>query len=281
MNLAKNIIALGRNIKFIFTQFVIKSRYKNDFNLDVKIIMIETMSVCNLRCEYCPNSLTERSSLKNNKKLDEKYFYKLIDELSRINYKGCICPSSYNEPLLDERLVSLITYVSEKLPSARIMLYTNGELLDEKRYEELVNAGVDQFVITNHTGIENKQVEKIIENKKNSDKTVITYHRHGLASYSNRGGSIKKFRQKIRIKRFIYCSNPLTMVTIDYNGDVLMCCDDYYGEVKFGNIKNDNLVDIWTKPDYQKVRRNIIRELSKIPICQRCRSIDITVRKDR
>ena len=46
----------------------------------VHTIYIETLTACNLRCSYCPNSVYERGLMKNNEEMDTELFYKIIDE---------------------------------------------------------------------------------------------------------------------------------------------------------------------------------------------------------
>jgi sulfatase maturation enzyme AslB (radical SAM superfamily) len=45
---------------------------------------IETITTCNRRCSYCPNSIFERSLPKNEKLMDKELFEKIIDELAEI-----------------------------------------------------------------------------------------------------------------------------------------------------------------------------------------------------
>jgi MoaA/NifB/PqqE/SkfB family radical SAM enzyme len=68
------------------------------------VVEIETRSVCNLRCNYCPNSISERGLLKNCQQMPEALFFHIIDELSEIRFSGEVYPHFFNEPLLDERL---------------------------------------------------------------------------------------------------------------------------------------------------------------------------------
>ena len=48
--------------------------------------------------------------------MDEKLYYKIIDELAELNYRGRVSPYLMNESLLDSRLEKFITYTREKLP---------------------------------------------------------------------------------------------------------------------------------------------------------------------
>ena len=82
--------------------------------------------------------------------MPEGMFKKIIDELRGVNYRGKIYPSFYGEPLLDNRLASFIEYAHKTLPEARIVIYTNGDLLDKSKLEELYKAGAEYFIVTLH-----------------------------------------------------------------------------------------------------------------------------------
>ena len=122
-------------------------------------INMETSTVCNRRCSYCPNSIYDRGLEKNKKDMPFWLFKKIIDELSEINFEGRLSPHFFNEPLLDERIFTLIKYAITKLPKARIVLYTNGDFLTPITYNALIEAGVSGFVITSHEGKHNNNLE--------------------------------------------------------------------------------------------------------------------------
>lgn len=45
----------------------------SDFNIEIN-------TSCNRRCAYCPNSVFERGLIKNEQRMDEALYHKLIDE---------------------------------------------------------------------------------------------------------------------------------------------------------------------------------------------------------
>ena len=54
------------------------------------IIEIETITACNKRCSYCPNSKFDRGLLINSKKIDINLFYKIINQLFQVLFIfGC------------------------------------------------------------------------------------------------------------------------------------------------------------------------------------------------
>ncbi|HLC81067.1 MAG TPA: SPASM domain-containing protein [Candidatus Nanoarchaeia archaeon] len=253
-------------------------------------VNIETMTQCNRRCSYCPNSIFDRSLPKNNKLMDESLFKKIIDDLAEMKYVGEIVPSFYGEPMMDQRLAQLMAYAHQKLPQSRLKIISNGDFLTVSKYQELVRAGVQEFLITQHSkeigknmcdlfqhfGIayyENKQVTAF---KRAEEKVQFTYRK--LNFYYNRGGllNLKEISSPtsttpgLETNPLPVCyrySNPLVF---DYKGDVPLCCQDYNTTVMFGNVKELPVKEIWNKPSFKLMREQLRNREYKLPICKDC-----------
>ncbi|MFH1972236.1 MAG: radical SAM protein [archaeon] len=229
------------------------------------IVEIETTTVCNRRCSYCPNAIYDRGLIENKKEMDIELFKKIINELAEINYKGAIHPHFYGEPLLDKRLPELIRYAKEKLPKVELVIFTNGDLINIEKYNELVKAGTNRFMIAQHSKDELENVNELIEYKKiHEDGVKVVYNK--LKTYFNRGDLIK-VEEKIKND---YCLFPSTNITIDYDGNVILCCNDYLSKVKYGNVKSEKLMDIWNKPFYQKIREGTKKGIYNLELCKTC-----------
>ena len=232
----------------------------------VHTIYIETLTACNLRCSYCPNSVYERGLIKNNQEMDPELFYKIIDELADLNWVGEIDPHSYGEPLLDGRLPSFCSYIRQKIPLAKIGIYTNGELLNIDWYKKLVSAGVNKFRVTQHLDNESKGTLDVIRYRENHgyDNVEFTYTR--LKYINSRGGLVDVDEGELRQE----CNYPDHHVGISFDGQILICCNDYLNEAKVGNVKDEKLIDIWQKPIYKDIRTNIRSGNFTLDICKNC-----------
>ncbi|PID51799.1 MAG: hypothetical protein CR972_05305, partial [Candidatus Moraniibacteriota bacterium] len=121
--------------------------HTTDFFNDIDI---EVNSSCNRRCAYCPNSISDRGAIKNERLMPVDVYKKIIDELAELDFTGRLSPIFYGEPLLRKDLADLMRYTCQKMPRAHIKMTTNGDLLTVERYLELVDAGVKKFLITQH-----------------------------------------------------------------------------------------------------------------------------------
>ena len=222
-----------------------------------------------MRCKWCPNSKYERGLLKNKKLIDINLFKKIIDELSEINYKESIHLYFFGEPLSDKRLPKLISYTRKKLPKVKIQINSNGILLNVLLYKKLCESGLDIFHISQYTSKMPKNMEEVFKylktRPKSENKIKYRIFTEDLA-LSNRGGNVKT--KKIWDKPI--CTYPKAMLNIDYGGNVILCCNDYHSSIKFGNLKNERLLNIWYKPEYKKLRRDLKKGIFKLPICKRC-----------
>lgn len=116
------------------------------FNL-VNFIEIEISSLCNRECVYCVQPLAQRKR----ELLPISTVKKIVEELNLVNFEGGIAFHQYNEPLLEkEHLFECIQVVKKNLPKAKLVLYTNGDLLTRKIFKKLIKLGIDEFHISCH-----------------------------------------------------------------------------------------------------------------------------------
>lgn len=226
-------------------------------------VEIETNSLCNRRCSYCPNSLYNRT--KGGHLLPSKIFYKVIDELSELDFEGALMPHHYGEPLLDKRLEKLISYARKKLPHSSIEIYSNGDFLTQERFDSLVSSGVSLFRITNHDGLLPPHIEAILNDKKRSPKLIFHTINKLKMPLFNRGGLLKTPKTIVIDKCFI-----VNNLVIDYQGNVTLCCNDYLSKHRFGNVFTQKIKDIWYTPSYVKLRKDINQGIFNLTICQKC-----------
>lgn len=256
---------------------IVKIKNKKRYGLwDVfGAVGIETTTHCNLRCSFCPNSKYDRGLKKNEKRMDEELFKKIIDELSEIDYCGIIRPFFYGDPLTDERMPELVRYIKKKLPKAKVYLNTNGVALSIPLYKKLYDAGIDYLMISQYTPKMLSNVKEFFEymktrpEKENKAKYRI-FDIKKLAT-SNRGGEI----DVPQIAERPFCAYPGHYdLNINYKGDVLLCCNDYHGKVVFGNVKKEKIMDIWKKQYYAQIRKEVLNGIYKLPMCKKCMGIE-------
>lgn len=232
-----------------------------------KSVEIETVSICNRKCAYCPNYSIQRPA----GYMEEDLFYKIIDELAGIKFSGRFSPHFYGEPLLDKRIVTFITYTRNKLPNAFIKLFTNGDFLTYELFLKLLNAGVDVFRIAQH---DEQPSATMMNTLQKMDKRTMDKHVEYIKYFDNdtllmnRGGLIE-VKHDVKMKYCDYVSG----ITIDYEGNMLLCCQDYMSKYKFGNLKTERIMAVWNKDNYKSLRDKIKCGIWSLDICKTCNSL--------
>jgi radical SAM protein with 4Fe4S-binding SPASM domain len=233
------------------------------------MVQIETITACNRRCHYCPNSQFDRGLLKNNRRLETKIFHKIIDELAQLRgWGGDIQPHFYGEPLMDDRMIEFAGYIRSKMPACSISIFTNGDFLTLELYRKLISAGVSRFVITKHSAQKAANIMDVLNYRMLYGDASVVMQYGELGVISNRGGLVNVENPVQQNK----CTWVPTTVIVDYDGNVLPCCDDYLSTVKIGNIKTEPLMDIWRKRDYRKLRKDLRRGKFTLELCKKCRN---------
>lgn len=251
------------------SRYAVKSYVRYGYSDFFTDLNVEINSSCNRRCSYCPNSISERGLIKNERLLDEAIYKKLIDELSEINFRGRISPQLYGEPLLDKRLNMLLAYTKEHLPKGKIVLITNGDYLDMDTFDQLLAIGVDKFSITQHGASLPNALQDVL-NRADKDPALrnrVAFHRFDDQSLLyNRGGLVTP----PRINTIARCLDPGNPVAIDCEGNVVLCCHDYFSTVVFGNLGQSKLIDIWFSEKYIAIRKQLRQKRYLLPICRKC-----------
>lgn len=243
------------------------------FHGSFKEIEFETTTFCNRKCVYCPDSKYKRVGAEDGRYMKEEVFEKLLKDISAMGFKGMIAPHLYGEPLTDPRLVDWVSKIRKILPHAIIKIVTNGDYLNENKYTELINAGVDFFCISKHSPELPKGVVAILNklNKKEQLKKmrILDYYEdyHNKQTMLNtRGGDI---HLKKKLKHQICCQYVLYPVVNTF-GDVILCCNDFHSRYVSGNIMDRPLLEIWQDPKNIHLRTRIYKGRFDLPICQNC-----------
>ncbi|MFH1510788.1 MAG: SPASM domain-containing protein [Candidatus Woesearchaeota archaeon] len=224
-------------------------------------VEIATTTYCNRKCENCQNSLHDRGK----HLMVQSLFKKIINDLLALDFDGWISPHFYGEPLTDKRIPEFVRLTKTILPRCRVRITTNGDLLTHDLAYELVHNGVDEFVITSYDDIAFKRMTSLIEHLSMQERQKIKHRRVEDLYLMNRGGILN-----IRNKPVQCCNYPSHYLVIDYMGDVVLCCNDYFRGHVFGNVKNENLINIWRNTGFQRIREELKNGIFSRDICKRC-----------
>lgn len=106
--------------------------------------IIDVTEICNLACIHCPHPTFKKSEHYGARYLDVALHHKLVDEVREWG-KGAtqyIRYTSNGEPLVHPRIMEMMEYAARE-SGVTVTLTTNGTIMNDKRIEKIINAGVD------------------------------------------------------------------------------------------------------------------------------------------
>jgi GTP 3',8-cyclase len=224
------------------------------------VVEIEVGSRCNRRCSYCPVSVNPRPPVP--RWMPDDVFTTVVRQLGEAGFRGRISYHLYNEPLLRRDLARLVAMVDEVVPDALQLLNTNGDLLDDDRYELLRAAGMDYFYVTRHSNDEFP--DRPFQVVQLGEELVLT----------NRGGSLTHLPPPAvgAVRR--PCFAPSEMMIVTVTGDVLLCYEDANRSNVMGNVLETSLAGIWNGERFTRYRRELAAGNRSIDeMCRNCSNL--------
>jgi len=256
------------------------------------IVEFNIFGNCNRNCAFCPVSNPEVYT-KKNEGINIELFEKIAKDLHTIDYKGKILFSAFSEPLLHKNIEYLIVIAKKYLPSIRLEIVSNGDLLTAEKLKKLYTAGLDTINISMYDG--KHQIEffnTLLQDAGVPKETIILRRRYlengnyGI-TISNRVGLVDSnlFRDEkeeaiVELPLKQPCYYPFYMTLIDYNGDVLLCPHDWNKSMKFGNLNDESFFDIWNSKVMNGIRKKLAKSDRNILACKNCDVLGTIMGKD-
>jgi len=107
------------------------------------LLMVETGTICNLNCPTCPTPREIVVGSRPAKNMEFDTFKKIIDNAYK-SFSGITLYWS-NEPLLNKNIARMVRYCNEL--NLYTFISTNGMLLTDSIFKELINAGLDELLV--------------------------------------------------------------------------------------------------------------------------------------
>ena len=290
----------------LFKIFLDYKRKKKILNSLPIRLWIEPVSTCNLRCVMCPNK-----DLPDGDRgfMDFELFCKVIDEardfVSEVNLyhrgesllhpkigemieyareRGVYTKIHTNGTLLKEDLINRLldsglhritfsydAYDKETYEKIRVganyeeVMENIKNLLEaKKRRNSKINVFIELIVFPHMKwkDIKKKEKELNFEFRDLPLNGIITRRIHNWGGYLN----IKKGSSKYTV-----CPFPWNALVILWDGKVLPCTQDFFGDYELGNVKDLSLKEIWNNDRMQKLREALSsKRYNEVKICSGC-----------
>jgi len=270
-----------------------------------RTVQIETQAGCNASCVFCPISDVTAKVPKG--KMPQALFEKIVQEIGRIGATQRISPYLTNEPFLDSRIVERSRYIKRVVPHCEVAITTNAGMLKPAIVDDIARDNPFHAIYISMQGVEKGAYERSMRGRLDFDETMrnvdylvekrvprlklvismvktseidadaaIEYWRsRGVEAKStvleNRGGNIPEFDHLKTSEGRIFknCSRLLKAAYITFDGDMVLCCADYYRAVVLGNVRERSIFDVWNSERATEIRRDFLRGRPN-PLCAAC-----------
>ena len=270
-----------------------------------KKIYIEITNICNLKCNFCPET-------KRNKKfmsIDD--FEEIIKKVHK--HTNLVCLHVKGEPLLHNHLEELLKVLEKYNLKANIT--TNGTLLKEKIKIIKDSKSIRQINISLHSITQNKNINKeylqdVFESVEQLKEQIISYRLWNLKSIQENAineqiineienyYNIDSLKEKLITNDFLKISNNLFInqdieftwpdinkeniiekgrclalkeqIAILVDGTVVPCCLDNNGDIPLGNILEESVEDILKNPKTITIKKNFENSVITCKLCKTC-----------
>lgn len=275
-------------------------------------LILEICSLCNLNCNFCELHSGKIKDIKSHEGImDEKLYYKIIKDIVDLGYKlKALHFHGWGEPLIHKNLPEMINFAHKQNVSEKLILITNGVLMNKDVFEKLLSSGLDEIRISLDTVDREKyikvkgrdclqivlnNIDYAINRLSAADKMKFYIKIPGTAS-DNAFDVSKEDTQSV-IDRFKNVDNPnvsiilqpLTLTNdanilnhkpceevfytalIKFDGRISACCIDIFDQLDIGNINKESLSQILNGEKLRKIRKiHNSGDLNKIPKCLHC-----------
>ncbi len=262
-----------------------------------RYIQIETILGCDAECPFCPQKTIDRRPIV----MGEATWRKIIDDTRGlgVTYR----PFLQNEALLDKRLAKIVAHI-KKDPTARAEINTNGNLLDERRGRELIEAGIDlvRFSIDAFSpetfarcrvGLDYARVvdnvNRFVSLARERGGRVATEvrmidmetNRHEQEAFVEYWGARADRALVVPLYNWPWdegvemvpkpCLKMREEMFFYTDGRAVLCCWDIAGRAVIGDVTKESVLEIWNGEVRRGYAGHLARgEREKIQLCSRC-----------
>lgn len=120
-------------------------------------VSIETFTLCNARCTFCPYPTLDR----RNTMMPDALLERLLGEMQSFEYPFTFSPFKVNEPFLDARLIPYLISINKFVPLAQLRLFTNGSPLTQTLIHEIASLNYVEHLwisLNSHDAREYKEI---------------------------------------------------------------------------------------------------------------------------
>lgn len=265
-------------------------------------IQIELTKGCNLQCSFCGiNGFQERPNT-GLQYMNLTIAKILAEQIADAGWNSRLEFAMHGEPTLNTNTLEIIRIFRNRLPKSQIMMTSNGGgivyskniqtwimsyfknggdilAIDEYQGVNLVSkikAGIDTFElelegikVCNYPEDKQGNPHRRIKGKLLTFISPIDITDKGVhATLNNHCGSGSELDYSMNEK---LCAKPFREISVNFDGSINLCCNDFIGEFLAGEIIFEDIEEIWNNKYFTSARKLLMdRDRSKLRPCRGC-----------
>jgi radical SAM protein with 4Fe4S-binding SPASM domain len=270
-------------------------------------IQLEPTEGCSLACSFCGiQSIRDNGAdadTGTHGKVSAPYKFmnlytvaKVASSAKRLGWNPRWEFAMHGEPTLNKQLAEMVAVVRQHHPRGYIMVTSNGSgLLGQPgKIKALFDAGLNTLALDayKHANFVQRLQQELGVAQVVDGIEVCHYplnpagnphHRHhgkmisivadisdntsGTHQLTNQGGNSFAAEQVNLEQR---CAKPFRELSVRWDGNVALCCDDWKGQYKIGNVNDTPLEALWNHPHFEAARRKLYAAQRDFGPCAGC-----------
>lgn len=226
-------------------------------------IELNTTELCNRVCVFCPRVDPEIYPNRN-LNMTIATAEKVAQDLAAFDFRGRISFSGFGEPVLNKSLSGLVRAVRRYLPKNIIDTNTNGDRLTSEMIRSLFDAGLSAMYVNMYDGPEQEeQFRAKFSEAGISDYKLRAHWEGGEEAFglilNNRSGLVQQgpaAPENSTVKAH-QCFYPFSRGMIDWNGDMLLCTNDWGRKIIIGSVIKNSIEELWLSGTMREVREKL------------------------
>lgn len=279
-------------------------------------VQIELTEGCNLRCPFCALNGIRNATEHNFKFMTPTTLISVMSQIVEAGWNPRIEFAMHGEPTMHPEVAKMIGLAREHAPKLQLMITSNGGGLLRKpgaaqNIRDLFDAGLNVLALDDYDGV--KLVDKVIK-ALHEDETTLDYLEGtlGLKIYDYptepEGNPHKRRRLSERVLTIIQdiskastgthsllnnhagvgappnhrgegkrCAKPFRELSVRWDGNVSVCCNDFRGVYKCGNVVKEGLLGVWNGEPMVAARKKLYHGMRDFGPCKGCDAISYRV----
>lgn len=265
-------------------------------------VQVELTEGCNRICSFCGiNGI--RSKPGNFKYMTRETAELLITQMVEFTPHARIEFAMHGEPLQNPDHLLILSMFRAALPKAQMMVTTNGRTLQKKmqqRLEKLFYTGINFVMLdTYYPERDDIRAEAATLTGFAVQDFYDELEPNGWSPYANHQGKVQGLvvlmddigaRDGEVASRKLHnhagsvpgmamipkeplkktCTKPFREISVTWNGEIRLCCEDWIGRYVAGNIHDEHIYDIWYGTAMESARAKLQNKERDFGACRAC-----------